>query len=89
MRLAAFKKTKKECNHALPGACPEKSFVPDRLPAISHEPYVGTVAALFHHKNPVTRRYYIRTEKVPNRDIHVIGPMVSVMPWQTQEVVHK
>jgi hypothetical protein len=27
--------------------------------------------------------------KVPNNGIHVIGPMVSVMPWQTQEVVHK
>ncbi len=41
---------------ALPIAHPDKSFLPDRPPTISYEPYPATFVAPFHYKNPVTRR---------------------------------
>ncbi len=41
---------------ALPSAGPEKSFMPDRPPTISYEPYPETFVAPFHYRNPVTRR---------------------------------
>ena len=41
---------------ALPSTRFEKSFLPDRPPTISYEPYPATFVAPFHYKNPVTRR---------------------------------
>jgi len=41
--------------NALPGVRPEKSLKPDRLPAVSYEPYPATFVAPFHYKNPVTK----------------------------------
>jgi hypothetical protein len=41
---------------ALPNTRPEKSFLPDRLPTVSYEPYPATFVAPFHYKNPVTQR---------------------------------
>jgi hypothetical protein len=41
---------------ALPGDRPEKSFLPDRPPTVSYEPYPATFVPPFHYKNPVTRR---------------------------------
>ena len=41
---------------ALPGTHPEKSFLPDRPPTVSYDPYPGTFVAPFHYKNPVTQR---------------------------------
>jgi hypothetical protein len=41
---------------ALPGDWLEKSFLPDRPPTVSYEPYPATFVPPFHYKNPVTRR---------------------------------
>jgi hypothetical protein len=38
----------------LPSTRSEKSFLPDRPPTISYEPYPATFAAPFHYRNPVT-----------------------------------
>jgi hypothetical protein len=41
---------------ALPSDRLEKSFLPDRPPTVSYEPYPATFVAPFHYKNPVTQR---------------------------------
>jgi hypothetical protein len=41
---------------ALPNARPEASFLPDRPPTVSYEPYPATFVAPFHYNNPVTWR---------------------------------
>jgi len=40
----------------LPDTRPEKSFLPDRPPTVSYEPYPAAFAAPFHYKNPVTQK---------------------------------
>jgi hypothetical protein len=39
---------------ALPGTRPDRSFLPDRPPTVSYEPYPETFVAPYHYKNPVT-----------------------------------